>query len=201
MVFASALTGGAVLRASGRIFLGLGTAGEGPDEFSVPGDEVDPEASYRRDRVPLTMTIPTIALLVIGLAVGLVPGLAGDATAAAARFVDRPAYVATVLDGAPSPDTSGTFAGPDAKDWLFAALAMGGAISLAAVGLLRGRLRETLGRGPRRSARAGLAGLRALHSGHWRLRHWLVVALRGRVAATYHLSRRRTPPAPRRRCP
>ena len=150
------------------MFLGLGTAGEAPDEFSVPGDEVDPEASYRRDRVPLTMTIPTIALLVIGLAVGLVPGLAGDATAAAARFVDRPAYVATVLDGAPSPSTSGTFAGPDAKDWLFAALAIGrGAISLAAVGLLRGRLREALGEGAAGAAPApGLAGLRALHSGH-----------------------------------
>jgi multicomponent Na+:H+ antiporter subunit D len=167
MVFASALTGGAVLRASGRIFLGLGRAREGPDEFALPGDEVDPETAYRRDRVPRTMTIPMIALLSGGLALGLVPGLAGDAVGAAARLVDQPAYVATVLDGAPSPDVSGAFDGPHTKDWLFAFVAMGGAIALAAVALQHGRLRDALGEGPAgRSARAGLAGLRALHSGH-----------------------------------
>ncbi len=99
---------------------------------------------------------------------GLVPGLADDAVGGRhATSIDRPAYVATVLDGAPSPDTSGTFDGPHAKDWLVAALALGGAIALAAVALLRGRLRDALGEGAvGRSARAGLAGLRALHSGH-----------------------------------
>jgi len=96
-----------------------------------------------------------------------VPGLAGDAVGAAARFVDQPAYVATVLDGAPSPAGGGAFDGPHAKDWLFAALALGGAIALAAVALLRGRLRDALGEGVAgRSARAGLSGMRALHSGH-----------------------------------
>jgi multicomponent Na+:H+ antiporter subunit D len=167
MVFASALTGGAVLRASGRIFLGLGRARDGPDEFAMPSTEVDPESAYRRDRVPLTMTIPTIALLAGGLAVGLVPGLAGDAVGAATRLIDQSAYVATVLDGAPSPDAAVTFAGPHAKDWLFALLGVSGAIALAAVALLRGPVLDALGEGAAgRSARAGLAGMRALHSGH-----------------------------------
>jgi multicomponent Na+:H+ antiporter subunit D len=133
----------------------------------MPSTEVDPESAYRRDRVPLTMTIPTIALLAGGLAVGLVPGLAADAVGAATRFIDQSAYVATVLDGAPSPDVAGTFAGPHAKDWLFALLGLSGAIALAAVALLRGPVLDALGEGAAgRSARAGLAGMRALHSGH-----------------------------------
>ena len=43
-----------------------------------------------------TMTIPTVALLAVGLGIGLVPGLADHLMAAAERFQDRPSYVATV---------------------------------------------------------------------------------------------------------
>jgi multicomponent Na+:H+ antiporter subunit D len=100
-VIASALTGGAVLRAAGRVFAGLGPATDPITEGEVPApDEVDPELRYRHDRVPRTMTLPALALAAAGLAVGLVPGLREALVEASARFVDRSAYAATVLHGA-----------------------------------------------------------------------------------------------------
>jgi multicomponent Na+:H+ antiporter subunit D len=204
LVVSSMLTGAAVLRASGRIFRGWGVETERGDEYHVRGSEVDPEVRYRRDRVPLTMTIPAIALLVGGLAVGLVPGLPDAAVRAAERFTNRPAYVAAVLGPAPprsaetarspraattappprgaatappprgaatAPPPRGarraaTFAGVHALDWLYACIALAGAIGLAALGLRRGRLRDLPGSGRvGRALRATLQALRALHTG------------------------------------
>src|SRR4051794_27189659 len=100
-VFVSALTGGAVLRAAGRVFLGLGSESDPITAGAVAApDEVDPELRYRHDRVPRTMTIPALALVAAGVAVGLVPGLRDAALEAGARFVDRSAYAASVLRGA-----------------------------------------------------------------------------------------------------
>ena len=167
-VLASAFTGGAVLRAAGRIFLGLGRADERHDDtFAVSGDEADPEALYPRSEVPLPMTITTVVLLVIGLGLGLVPGLASDALAGAARFVDRAGYAAVVLRGAPVPVVHALpWAGLEAKDWLIALLSLGGAVALAGVALVRGPLGYLVGGGFGAGLRRGLVVLRGLHSGH-----------------------------------
>lgn len=188
-VIASALTGGAVLRATGRVFRGWGEADEEGDEYHVRAGEVDPELEYRRDRVPLTMTIPTVALLVGGLAIGLVPGLPDAAREAAAKFTDRGAYVATVLGesttppapssaaakpAAPSPapakpaspSPAKPFDGPHPVDFVYAALTLAGAIGLATLGLTRGRVRDLPGKNPiGHSVRVTLHLLRRLHTG------------------------------------
>jgi multicomponent Na+:H+ antiporter subunit D len=166
LVVCSALTGGAVLRSAARIFLGWGDPDEPPDDFSMPGKEVDPEEQYPHDRVPLPMTVTAVALLAGGLLIGLAPGLPADAIAAATRFTDRPAYVATVLHGHAAPVTTATFDGPAPRDWLFATLSTLGAIALAVRSLWRGRIRDTLRGPPGHMLRAALVALRALHSGH-----------------------------------
>ena len=100
-VVVSALTGGAVLRAAGRVFSGLGPATDPITAGALAApDEVDPELRYRHDRVPRTMTVPALALTAAGLAVGLVPGLREALLEAGARFVDRSGYAASVLHGA-----------------------------------------------------------------------------------------------------
>jgi multicomponent Na+:H+ antiporter subunit D len=194
LLVASALTGGAVLRATGRIFRGWGVESKEGDQYHTRGREVDPELRYPHDRVPLTMTVPAVALLVFGLAIGLVPGLPDAAHRAAARFTDRGAYAATVLGGAApprgttaagaatSPGASAAtsphaaaarsaaraepFTGPHAVDWLYAALSLTGAAGLAWLALTRGRLRDLAGGGAAgRAVRAALAGLRGLHTG------------------------------------
>jgi multicomponent Na+:H+ antiporter subunit D len=105
----------AVLRAAGRIWLGWGH-GESPgpktgtadDPGEESQDEPDTagtdgggqqerESPARPRRVPLTMVLPPLALLAIGLGLGLTSGIEEHTVAAAAAFSDRAAYVAAVL--------------------------------------------------------------------------------------------------------
>jgi multicomponent Na+:H+ antiporter subunit D len=105
---------GAVLRAAARIWLGWGDI-ESSDADTGTADDPGEEAEGRSDtagaqqsqdrgerpeqqrRVPLTMVLPPLALLAIGLGLGLASGLEEQAAAAAAAFSDRAAYAAAVL--------------------------------------------------------------------------------------------------------
>jgi multicomponent Na+:H+ antiporter subunit D len=105
---------GAVLRAAGRIWLGWGdteNSRSDPDTADDPGEEADSqsgpadaerthderERSAKQRRVPLTMMLPPLALLAIGLGLGLTSGIEEHAAAAAVAFSDRAAYTAAVL--------------------------------------------------------------------------------------------------------
>jgi multicomponent Na+:H+ antiporter subunit D len=150
------LTGAAILRAGGRVFLGLGEAEEFVDDSQGGGE---PPGETEPGRTPAVMALPAAGFLGAALAVGLIPGIADAAVHAADRFLDRGAYAGEVLLGhgastpAPPPDT-----GTHWYDWLYAATSCAGAVALAALLLLRSGAAET--------ARRPLAGLRALHSGH-----------------------------------
>jgi multicomponent Na+:H+ antiporter subunit D len=120
------LSSGAVLRAAGRIWLGwghgensapaTGTADDPGEESEDRSDTADAEEkpgakgpaeadkdqdgrerSGRTGRVPLTMLLPPLALLAIGLGLGLTSGIEEHAATAAAAFSDRAAYAAAVL--------------------------------------------------------------------------------------------------------
>jgi multicomponent Na+:H+ antiporter subunit D len=196
-VFASAVTGAAVLRACGRIFRGWGpVVDHGPDPFAAPVDEADPEVEYPRERVPLTMTVPTVVLLVVGLGIGLVPGLADSVLGAAERFVDRELYVASVLGagdgGVALPDVTGGEAadapGPSLQHYLLSLLTVSSAVGLAWVAVFRGRVRDAVPAGVAAVADRVLNGARELQSGHvGDYVTWLVVGttlLGGLFAAT-----------------
>src|SRR5487761_1527949 len=97
------LVGGAVLRVAGGVFYGLGDPpGEDP-QMAAEANEETGETDEDRQRTPLPMLVPAAALAALGLAAGIaamVPRIAAGVEAAAARFQDQPAYIATVLHGA-----------------------------------------------------------------------------------------------------
>ena len=97
------LVGGAVLRVAGGVFYGLGDPpGEDP-RMAAEANEETGETDEARQRTPLPMLVPAAALAALGLAAGvaaMVPKIAAGLVAAAARFQDQPAYIATVLTGA-----------------------------------------------------------------------------------------------------
>ncbi|MCW3065399.1 MAG: NADH/Ubiquinone/plastoquinone [Solirubrobacterales bacterium] len=161
----SALTGGAVLRATARIFLGWGpAAAPDPGEQEEEAGSDEPETSGRHDRTPATMWAPAGVLLLAGLAAGLVAPLRDGIHLAAARLVDRAHYAAAVLDGAhgtgPIPAAAG---GPHLASYLYAVASVVGAGLAAALALERIRLRPPAA--VRRGAEAVVAALRGLHSG------------------------------------
>ncbi len=173
---------GAVLRAAGRIWLGWGDSESADADAGAaddPGEEAEgrsdtagaqqsrdrPERSGQHRRVPLTMLAPPLALLAIGLGLGLTPGIAEHAVAAAAAFSDRAAYAAAVL---------GTHSGSIAAGGSIAvpaspAASAGGVLTdlgqvlaaLCVAGIAVDRRAVRL----RRALAAGTGWLRGLHSG------------------------------------
>lgn len=95
-VAASALTGGAVLRASARIFLGWGPRPSGNLETTTGKDE-EPETRGPLRRIPDTMLAVPVALMAGALAVGVVPELWPAVGQAADAFTDHAGYAAAVL--------------------------------------------------------------------------------------------------------
>jgi multicomponent Na+:H+ antiporter subunit D len=160
---ASILTGAAILRATARVFAGVGPR-QDPSIVDTPApDEVDPELRYPHKRVPLTMTIPLLALAAGGLGIGFVPGLRAAFEHASQPFVDRAGYAATVLHGQVVREGGGTVAGPGLSDVLMGLLTAAGACALAYLSLAPARPRlHRLGV----AAGRAIAWLRPLHSGY-----------------------------------
>jgi multicomponent Na+:H+ antiporter subunit D len=97
LVLGACMTGGAVLRVVGCVFLGWGVPEQGGDA-GIRGDE-SRETWPADDRAPAVMVVPVVVLLVGAAASGF---LARDRSllAYAERVVDSRGYQALVLDGA-----------------------------------------------------------------------------------------------------
>src|ERR671936_909033 len=93
---ASILTSAAMLRAAGRVFLGIGATSE-PYLSEEPDERREVEREPGRSQY--LMLVPTAALALAGIGISLVPGLERHSEAAARRFRDTHAYVAGVLNG------------------------------------------------------------------------------------------------------
>jgi multicomponent Na+:H+ antiporter subunit D len=162
----STLTGGAVLRAAGRIFVGWGPLEKEPPELSSEGEEHEPETVEERGRTPLVMVAPTGLLLAAGCFSGVMPGLVRGTEMAAARFQDWTGYMAAVLSGEPSVlrEPAGSV---DPSHGAFYGLASAAsALALAATALSRHRLPRRLRRWTSSIVGPSLRRLRLLHSGH-----------------------------------
>jgi multicomponent Na+:H+ antiporter subunit D len=164
-VLASAVTAGAWLRATGRIFLGLDDEPRGDVASRREGHE---EESGRDSRTPVTMLLPMGALLGTALAAGLLPQLLAQAQLASARLFNTAAYAKVVLGGAaPSTLTPAGTLEPTAPTLFHA-----GTGAAAAIGaLLMATAAWNSQRGPRWLRTAGAVSsaamrpLRRLHSG------------------------------------
>jgi multicomponent Na+:H+ antiporter subunit D len=92
-VAASALTAGAILRAAGRVFLGLGVE---RDSVLSPEPEEEEPLEEEPTRPPFLLGVAAF-LLAGSLVLGFLPGLAPRAQVGAEQFRDRAGYVADVL--------------------------------------------------------------------------------------------------------
>jgi multicomponent Na+:H+ antiporter subunit D len=139
-VVVAALTSAALLRATGRVFLGLGAPA------APPGRTGD----HHRRAHP-TQLAPAVGLLVVAVLVGLAPGLTGAAHHAAERFTDRAGYAAAVLEGASGAGPGTThpppeLAGPALLAVVSALLGLGLALAALRPDRLPGRLRDAVTR-------------------------------------------------------
>jgi multicomponent Na+:H+ antiporter subunit D len=164
-VAVSALTGGAVLRAGGRIFLGIGSKKD-DSQNETSGDEELPETSERFSRRSARLLGPVVALLGGCLALGLAAPAVHAVGGGAQRFIDHSGYVAQVLRHTP-PTTSEL---PPKIDWtttgvVLGLVSTGLAVAVAGVGWYGEAIAHRL-RGILPPFQRAFGGLRALHSGH-----------------------------------
>ncbi|MCX5446223.1 complex I subunit 5 family protein [Streptomyces nigrescens] len=166
-VVVSAVTGGAVLRAGARVFLGLGPVPGSGAAASRPADAADTETTGKAEepetrggrlsRAPVSMLAVPTALLAGALAVGLVPGLRTGIGRAADAFTDHAGYLAAVLHGRATEP-----AATPPPHWTTAGVLWGLVATALAVGGALLAVRRPLGAEPARWT----TPLRRLHSGH-----------------------------------
>jgi multicomponent Na+:H+ antiporter subunit D len=159
IALATILTAAALLRAAGRIFLGLGPAHRGR-----PPSEAD-EIKGARGYVPNVMLGTAAVLIVAGLLPGLVPGAVDSAHETAVRFSDRELYASAVLGTeAPAP---GIGHAPEigVREVAVGLLTAGASVVLAAALLGAGRFKRPIWDPAPTVGRGALLRLRRLHSG------------------------------------
>jgi multicomponent Na+:H+ antiporter subunit D len=162
----SALTGGAVLRVVGRVFLGWGSAQSPNAKQQEAAREEDDETRGQRDQTPVLMVLVPAVLLSGALVGGLVPSAVPGVERYAAQFVTHPAYAAWVLHGTHVrvPNLAPSHISPD--DYGYGIIAIAGAVAVAALGLFGDRLPRRPWASLWRPARGALTVVRNLHSGH-----------------------------------
>jgi multicomponent Na+:H+ antiporter subunit D len=165
-VAVSALTAGAVLRVTGRVFLGWGPP-EGPDpaQARAAAERVD-ETRGERDHTPVLMVAVPAVLLVAAALVGLIPGAVPGVERLAAGFTDHRAYAGWVLRSARVPLPPVAPSHVSVTDVASALAGMACALGLAGLGLFGRPLREALPSRVAGISRSALRRLRGLHSGH-----------------------------------
>jgi len=100
LMLATAVSAGAVLRAGGRVFLGWG-----PERDALLSQQPEEGPPTNEKVAPLLLAVIAV-MLVLGLSISLVPGLAQRAEYGSERFRERASYAAQVLDGKPAPQTA-----------------------------------------------------------------------------------------------
>jgi multicomponent Na+:H+ antiporter subunit D len=165
-VVVSALTGGAVLRVAGRVFLGWGPSqGPDPSQARAAEERVDETRDERDHTPPLMLIVPTLLVLASAV-VGLIPGAVPWVERMALRFCDHSAYAAWVLHGATVHWPS---LAPDhvpLVDVLTGLAGFAGALAAAAFGLFGRPVLASLPRLITAPSTRAVHSLRMLHSGH-----------------------------------
>jgi multicomponent Na+:H+ antiporter subunit D len=153
---------GAMLRAGARVFLGWG-----PGEDALLSEEPGEKAPPREASVTLMATV-TALMVGIGLVASVVPGFVQRTESGAERFVDRGAYTAHVLRGAPtSPSVRPpvAVASSTTSSVVYGAGALLVSIAVAALGLWHRRLPRAIRSGAVQALGRPVELLRAGHSG------------------------------------
>ncbi len=166
-VISSALTGGAILRVTGRVFLGWGAWARDDDvQIRRIGEEAGDEEQVQRDFTPPLMLIVPAALLIGGIVVGLIPGAVPGIETAASHFVDHAAYARWVLREAAPQFAPVSHSHVETFDYLYGAGGTVGALAIAALTLFGATLHRRLPHRLVQPPRVALTALRELHSGN-----------------------------------
>ena len=159
---AGAVSAGAVLRSSARIFGGLGPRRDELLEGAPPGEEAEVPPT---PRAGLLLWGPGLLLLLAGLGLAFVPGLASSAIEHATRSVDRAAVARETLHGLAPPPLRPEHFDVAASSYAYGIATVLAAVGCAWLGIYRRRLPATIRKVAARGASPALTRLKLLHDG------------------------------------
>jgi multicomponent Na+:H+ antiporter subunit D len=167
-LLASALTGGAVLRAGGRIFLGWGPAEDTSEVGQAPTEKKEKrETRPGVYKTPTSMVLMAAVLVITPAISGLIPDFGLKFQAAAERFVDHTGYLSAVLEGERTGPIEATEpAHSTLKGVLISFAATAGAMAVGLLALFPQATPEGLRRWKSRLLSPLFSTLQHLHSGH-----------------------------------
>ncbi|MFI1205022.1 complex I subunit 5 family protein [Streptomyces sp. NPDC020883] len=160
-ILVSAVTGGAVLRVTLRVFTGAGPyPSERPGEPETTGEGEEPEIQGPSRKIPLPMLAVPGVLLLGSLLVGVLPAVGRSLADASRLFISRPGYTGAVLRFAvPSAQT------PPSTGWTSSGVLLGFVSSVLAVAAALTAVRASRGRRSAQLNHRLVLPLRRLHSG------------------------------------
>ncbi|MEU3778828.1 proton-conducting transporter membrane subunit [Streptomyces sp. NPDC032472] len=162
-LLASTVTGGTLLRAAGRIFLGAGPRPrEAAGDAETMGEGEEPEVRAARRSPPRPMVAVPAVLLGLGLLVGTVGSVPRGLGHGGALFTDRTGYAAAAGGSAPP---GATLASSAPMEWTAAGVGLGLLSAALACLLAAAGLWYPAGARLRRTLRLAVLPLRRLHSG------------------------------------
>ncbi len=163
----SILTGGAVLRVAGSVFLNRAPGGGRESKSASAAHEVQETHGSSRE-FPLVMLSMAVLMVIIPAVSGFFSrSLATSTQAAAERFSDRAVYAHAVLDGKPSGGVNATESvNLTLKGVILGCTAAAGAVALALFELYRERLPKFLWRAWHPIVGRFITFLQRLQSGH-----------------------------------
>src|SRR5947209_8070347 len=165
-IFVSAMTGGAVLRVTGRVFLGWGpTEGPHPGQAEAAREEGEEETGPPAGTQPLMLIVPAVLLLGV-LLLGLIPGAVPGIERLAAQFVEHRAYAAWVLHSVHVQIPVLPPSHISADDYGYSLASTAGALVVAGAGLFGRPLRARLPQIVSHPVDAAAGVLHEIHSGH-----------------------------------
>jgi multicomponent Na+:H+ antiporter subunit D len=165
LIFPSALTGGAVLRATGRIFLGLGKI-EGEERTGATESEKQ-ETTGKHGHALWFMIAPAAALTAFAIFGGFYPQLEQNTKYSADLFQDWAGYQKSVLEdrSVPVPIREGIIAEKRTSQWK-GFIPPVGAVCLALFSLYAGSMPKHVYKGILKLTHLPSKKLQQLHSGH-----------------------------------
>lgn len=167
LAVSSILTGGAILRATLRVFWGWGQNADGvAARAPTHGQEARESRDEHPTGTPWGMLLPPAVLLASAIGLAVVSTPLGQMESVAHELMDRPASAALVLDGVATPRMTSEELHPSMAGVTVGIVSTLGAAVLAAVAL--GAVRLPVGVSTRTTAivNAAAVPLRSLHSGH-----------------------------------
>jgi multicomponent Na+:H+ antiporter subunit D len=164
-IITSILTGGALLRAAARMFIGWGPDEIDRFESETYGEHESRETKATKGGVPAVMWIPALLLILVGLGTSFVPGMASAAEEASVHFQDRESYASRVLEDDAVSSIDLKAKPPSVSSIAFGAASAIGAIGVAALALFRRKLPSAMRRWISEKLGIWVRRLRALHSG------------------------------------